>query len=254
MSIRRLLTVIPTFLCLFAIVTQAGTIPGSMPRETLVYSKSLDRIGINEGVEVIRRKVDLDGGLGGMTLDAVCVYAMVGYDILSWLTVFGTFGGSEAEIRGAGVTLTDFDDAGLKWSIGVNANLWHYKVKEPDFIAGRLSLRAVTEFSRYSADDTGRDIHWNELSLAFPFSHEMFADYGPHRPENMFSLAFYLGPGLSILDGSAGLPIGKYDFDEKESLAVVAGIEFYLARNFSIGCHGQYADDGRIAGVIQYHF
>lgn len=251
---KRLSTAILTFLCLSAIVTQAGTIPGSMPRETLTYSKSLDRFSITEGFEVIRRKVDIDGGFGEMTLDAACAYVLLGFDILDWFTLFGTVGAAEAEIADAGTTIADFDSADLKWSVGANANLWRYDLKDPDFIAGRLSFRAVTEIARYSAEGTGCDSYWYELSVAFPLGYEMFADYGPHEPENVFSLAMYMGPGVSILDGSSDTPIGSRDFDEAESLAIVGGLELYLSHNFSIGCHGVYADDGHLAGVIQYHF
>lgn len=253
MNPAQFLTVIPVLLCLFTAVAPAGTIPGSMPRETLTYSRSLDRFSVNTGFEFIRRKVDLDG-LGTMTLEAESPYLLIGFDVLDWLTVFGTMGACEAEVRNNGVNLAEFDDPSLKWSLGANANLWRYDVNDPRFIAGRLSLRAVAELARYSADGTGCDIYWDEFALSFPVGYEMLADYGPHQPENVFSLAMYLGPGVSMVDGSADISVGDVGFDGKESLALVAGVDLYLSHNFSIGIHGQYADEGRVAGVVQYHF
>ena len=254
MNTERFLTAALAVLCLYAPIAESGTIPGSMPRETLTYSTSLDRFSINTGFEVIRRNIDFGGGLGEMSLEAESAYVMVGCDVLSWLTAFGTIGATDAKVAGLGTTIATFDDAAAKWSLGANANLWRFDISDPRFLSGRLSLRTVAEVARYSADGPRTGIDWTEFSLALPFGYEMFADYGSHEPENMFSLAIYVGPGVSIMDGSSDLPLGKYDFDEKKSVGLVAGIDLYFSHNFSIGCHGLYADDGRVAGVVQYHF
>lgn len=249
---KKFLLILASVSCVNSVL--AGIVPGAMSRETWKYSPSLSKWSVGLQAEgVIDREMNIKNMSGSEELTAAAASAFLGYDFAPWLTSFITLGASEVEVEDNGDD-SDWSDPGVKWSLGVNANLWHYEIIEPDFLKGRLTLKAVGEIARYDAEDDMFDIHWVDVSASLPLCYEVLVDYGPHKSDGIYSSVIYVGPGVSIVNGRFDTGSYLYDFEEDQSVGVVGGMDIYFARNLSFGIYGQYFNGGTLGSSLQYHF
>ncbi|OVE73377.1 hypothetical protein BVX94_03995 [bacterium B17] len=238
----------------FADTVFAGTIPGAMSRETLKYSSNLSAWSVGLQLEgIIDREVDYKNMNGGTELTAAAGSVFLGYDFAPWITAFVTLGASAVEVDDAGDD-SDWSDPAEKWSLGLNANIWHYEIIEPDSLKGRLTFKAVGEIARYDSEDDMFDAHWVDVSLALPLCYEVMVDYGLHESDGIYSSVIYVGPGFSFLNGRANTATEQTDFEETQTIGVVGGMDIYFARNLSFGVYGQYFKGGTVGSSLQYHF
>ena len=241
------ITALSLIIVLQASLSLAASFPTSISREPLNVRNASDRVTVGVTYEEIERDVEFDGGIDGV-LDANSLSLYVGYDVQPWLTAFVSVGAAELD----GVEGVD-TDAKLKVSGGLSAYVWEADILEPVYMAGRLTLKPTLEISRYTADSDVGDVEWIEAMVALPFGYERFDRY-PESPKGIAtSLAMYVGPALSSLDGTLDTAVGDVDFEHDELLGVIAGVDIFLSAGVSLGVEFTVFDETSGAASLRFH-
>jgi hypothetical protein len=230
-----------------ASLSLAASFPTSISRQALNVRLPSDRLSVGVTYEEIERTIDLDRG-DNVILDAASASLYVGYDVVSWFTLFATLGA--AELEGDGDVATD---SGLKVSGGVSAYLWEVDILEPIFMAGRFSIKPTAELSRYASDSSLGDTSWYDLTVALPFGYERFDRYPESAQGIATSLALYVGPALSYVTGTAGTAGGDVDFEGDEMFGVMGGLDLYFSPAVSLGVEFSVFDELSIGGSLRFH-
>ena len=226
----------------------AESFPGSISREPLVAGRVSERLTVGVGYERLERGIDFDD-LPDAVLEADTISGYVGYDALSWLTIFATAGGSKVDDE-----IDVETDYGLKLSAGASAYLWEGDVLVPAFMSGRLSIKAMAEISRSESDtDFGR-VEWLDVMVALPIGYEKFDRYPVSASGLQTSLALYAGPAFSYLQGKADTLFGDLDFDASQLIGVVAGADVYFSPSVSIGAKVAAFDEVSYGASARFHF
>lgn len=235
-------------LVLLAGTSPAATFPGSGTRETLFESTDLSRWSVGGDYTLLKRDVVSAWPQGDrLEVESFGIYA--GYRPVPWLTLQGTLSVPDTTIAGH-----DFNDGDLGWGLGLQANLWRYDLADPDFMNGRYSLRAGLDYQSadYSDDLGGGD--WSEFTGALWLHYETFADRMKDTDKHPYSLALFVGPMFSMIDGSTDARIGTGDFEEKEDLGVGGGAELSISHNCILGVTLEYFDHVSYRWSLRYHF
>ena len=239
--------------CLAALLSHslmAATMPPAISRESFTSSRSLDRLSVGYDYLAVRRNIEY-GAPEVMELWANAHSAYIGYDIVPPLTVFITAGACDAKFDG----MADYGSLQPKWSIGMCGNLWHYDIDDPSFMAGRLTIKSVAEFSRYDSDIDGRgDLEWTDLSAALTLGYEIYEDAMNLRPTETISLNFFFGPLFSVVDGKYKLAGLYTDFEEERWFGGVGGLDLYLSHNLCFSAQATVFEKVSVGGSVRYHF
>ena len=99
---------------------------------------------------MLRRDVRIDTSQSS-ELKGMAYSGYLGVDARPWLTVFGTAGMLSLDALPNTGVVDDYD-SDLRWSLGLNASLWHIDLQAPDFMRGRLSL-GLTGVHEYLEDE-----------------------------------------------------------------------------------------------------
>lgn len=232
---------------LHASLSLAASFPTSISRAPLNHSAVSEKVSVGVTYEEIERGIDLDDGPDAvLKADSASLY--VGYDVLPWLTLFGSLGASEVDTE-AGVNA----DARVKFSGGLSAYVWEADIVEPGYMSGRLTLKPTVEISRYSSDSDVGEISWIDATAALPFGYEKFDSYPPSTLGISASLAFYIGPAVSYVAGTVDSPLGDVDFDGDELFGMIGGLDIYLSRGVSLGVEFSVFDETSIGASLRFH-
>ncbi len=227
-----------------------GTFPGSITREPLVRGAVSDRLSIGLNYNRIKRGINVSGVPFVDTLEADSVSGYVGYDVLPWLTGFVTAGGTS--LRGGTWDSTDY---GLNVSGGVHAYLWEADVLTPAFAAGRASIKGMIEIAHHRSDSSFGSSDWMEILAALPIGYEFFDRYPTKKSGVSTSLALYVGPLFSYLDGNLAVGPGmKPGFSSDRELGAVAGADIYFAPSFGVGLKVLLLDEVSTGASVRFHF
>jgi len=234
----------------FAGQVQAETFPGSITREPLVRGRVSERLSVGLGYDRIERDIKFSDGTGTDVLEADAASGYVGYDLLPWLTTYVTAGGTS--LRGDRWNESDY---ALRLGGGVTAYLWESDVLTPTFAAGRISLKAMAEVVRHETDTAAGSSDWLSLGAALPIGYEIFDQYPASKSGLATSLALYVGPMVSVLDGDLAVSPGlTRGFEEDQSLGVVAGVDVYFAPPVSVGFKALFFDGVTTGATLRFHF
>lgn len=228
----------------------ATTIPGALPRDTLSYSAKLQKISIGISAGEGKRAVTMNGSGAESELESQSGGVLIGYDFASWLTGFTTLGAGRLK----GANDGDYADQGFRGSLGLNANLWRTDITYPEFLEGTLSFKMVAEYKQMTSTGTRTDYEWNELTVAWPISFEMFASDDAYQSGQIFSLVLYAGPCLSSVDGTITSGGRDTGFSEADNLGTTVGADLYFSDNFELGLQLQTFEDTEASVGLFYHF
>ncbi len=229
-----------------ASLSSAASFPASISREPLNLRNPSDRITVGVSYEDIERGIEFDDVDHILRADALSLY--LGYDVLPWVTVFGSIGGVELD----SVDGTD-SDSKLKVSAGISAYIWEADILAPIYMAGRLSLKPMAEISHYESDTIDGDVEWIDVMAALPFGYERF-DRHPESPKGIAtSLALYVGPAISYVDGTVDTSSGDDDFEHDELFGVIAGVDVFLSAGVSLGAEFSIFDETSAAASLRFH-
>jgi hypothetical protein len=242
-------------LCLFCVTAMAlcwtgnnasATIAGAGTRDSAFYSSTLAKwsIGINAGAE----ERDVDRTQPGK-LDTRSAAFFMGYDVTSWLTLFGTVGAEELKYPGS----PTYGKGQLRWSVGLQGNMWRYDVIDPEFLAGTLMLKSLVEYSEHNFSDPDYTTkpEWSDFRVALPFAYEMYVDKQDNLGQTPYSLCLSAGPAVSLINGTLG---NNLDFKEKDEIGGVGAVDLYLSHNLSLGFLIEYFSHASMSGNLIYHF
>lgn len=228
---------------------QAATLSSSENRSSLLQTEELPRWSFGANFEFQQRNVSLERR-GAATLESAQICGYLGFDVLSWLTLFGTAGADKAKFN-------FYDDYGkfkFKWSGGIGADLWHFDIYEPTFLEGRCTLKAIAEYAQLRSSLETEDLQWSDLSGALTINYEVFSEDEAKTDLYPYSIVFFVGPALSRIEGtSKGLGFDE-DFSQEHYVGVVGGVEIFAAYNLSLGAHVQYYDNTTVSADLRYHF
>ena len=228
----------------------SGTVAGVGVRDSATVG-TIERWSVGVNAELMKRELHVSGDNSNPTAEARSVSLFAGYDVLKWLTVFGTVGGSDFKPAYADT----YGDSNAKFSLGLQGNLWQMAVTDPDFLAGSLMLKSIVEISSHRIGGNGYDGDWQEYAVTIPVCYEIFAGDRDNTKETPYSLAFSVGPALSILNGSTSGSLGRNtDFRQKSPFGGFAAVDLYISHNLSVGCQLTYFDDATVGGNLIYNF
>lgn len=250
---NRMRIMLTVFIGLQCGLLSAGSFPGAISRDSLVSAESLNRLSVGVDYEVIKRDIVVDSG-GADSLEADSVCGFIGVDVTPWLSPFVTLGSSAV----VDPSTDDSGDSKFKWSAGLNLNIWHYDIVSPDFLSGRLSIESMVEYAKYASENVGwrgETVEWSDTTVVIPFCYEMFEDLSPLADKSLRkSLNLYVGPALSVLDGTVQSGGGEESFSEDQQIGFIGGVDIFLADKVSIGAHVLVFDQTTVTGSIRYHF
>jgi hypothetical protein len=243
------------------VALQSGSLlaafPGTISRDSLVSVENLSRLSVGVDYTVIKRDITVDLTGGGEledTLEARSIDGVVAVDVTPWLSPFVTLGSSAVLDKGT----SDYGDYKFKWSAGLNFNIWHYDIVNPDFLAGRLSIESMVEYSRYTSQNIGpekQEVEWSDTTVVIPIGYEMFEDLSPLEDKSLRkSLNLYVGPAMSVMDGTLKSGGSDVDFKDNQRFGFIGGVDIFLADQLSIGGQVLVFDEVGMTGAIRYHF
>jgi hypothetical protein len=246
------ISIILTVLATFAGASGAATLSGAGTRETLIEQDYLDFLTIGADYQLQERDISTSSQ-GKMRLKSQAIDGYIGIDPYRWLMIFATFGGSAAKIGDAG----SYNNAKFKWSAGFDVNWWRLEITDPIFMAGELSLKTHVEFSMQNSGSGAEKISWNETIAALFANYEVYVTRKGDLEKYPYSLAFFVGPALSWLDGdyyANNNTSQKVDFHEDHLVGLVGGLDLYASHNLSFGAAVQYYDAVTLNISARYHF
>ncbi|MBI2441730.1 MAG: hypothetical protein HYV35_10205 [Lentisphaerae bacterium] len=252
MMMKSIFVLVTTAGLLCAWPAGAATLATSDSRETIFTQHGLDNLSLGGMFEILKRDMQEDRGGGKIRLQAYNYYGYLGYDFWERLTLFGTVGASQAK------TAEDDEhgNAGVKWSAGLNLKIWHIDLNDPTFIAGRYSIRAMSEYSHYrSGEKDATWFKWQDLYAALTVNYEIFVAEMSATEKYPYSLLLYLGPAISSVDGKQETSNQTNDFSEEHTIGIAAGVDLFASHNLSLGGQLQfYFDEPTVSVSVIYNF
>jgi hypothetical protein len=228
---------------------EGATMAHAGPRDSLLTEGPLGRLSLGADYERAARDVDFDEGPGD-TLTTRHYAAYLGFDVMPWLTVYGTIGELEGRLRGSA-----YEGGDVRWSAGGRLNLWHTDLEDPEFLAGRYGLQAAVEYAESSFDEAELETEWRELQAALTLNVELFVEHVEALERVPYSLVLYVGPTFATVDGDQALAGGgEAEFEESEVFGVLFGTDLFLSHNFSVGVHLQQIGRTSVRTGLRYHF
>lgn len=250
MRVRALFTASAIF-ALFCVEGFSATLAGAGMRDAAALG-SIEKWSVGVNAEWMKRDLKITGG-AVTKLDARVLEFFAGYDLMDWLMVFGTAGGSQVRTS----SFDRYGDGNVKASLGLQGNLWQTDIMDPEFMIGNLTLKTIAEISFYQIDekDSGLKGDWFDFSLALPFCYEIFADKPDNNAQIPYSLAILAGPVFSAVNGSVRERSGATrNLRGEKSFGLLGGVDVYFSHNLSLGCHVEYIDYASVCGSMTYHF
>ena len=179
-----------------------------------------------------KRRVDMD-------VNRICPY--VGYDALSWLTIYGVAGMSEMKVKSNPFWRSS--DKAMEWGVGAWFNLLDHDALDFNELCDRFRIQAALQYSVIDNDH----VDYGEFSgyLTFGIVNEIRGtkEFWPE------AIALYAGPCVSSVH------CDDYDQESDNSVGLVVGLDVQLSRRVSFGGSVEfYQDDQAFGGVVSVRF
>jgi hypothetical protein len=226
-------------------VATAATPGGSGSRDSMIQSDDLSDKSVGISYAIVERGVKKDDGTK-QVLKANVYGGEFGLDILRWLTIFGTVGASEAKFSEE----DSFNSARIKYSGCAKINWWHYDIKDPTFMAGRISFKSVGEYGHSESGSDREAIKWNEIYVDLALNYELFVERMKDQAQYPYSLNLFVGPAFSKID----LDNDNNSYKQNSDFGFVGGADIYFSHNLSLGGQIQHYDKDTFSISLRYHF
>jgi len=223
----------------------AGTSgPDVVPRAAFGAVDDLSVLSFGGTYQLQEREVEVhhaDAERENTVIEVRHALAHVGVDLTEWITLMGTFGKNELEVRGR-----DAEDYHDTWGAGLQLRVGSHDIAHPRMMKGNLSVVVNGQYMDYGSGDGAERIDWDEWYIDMRLRYELFAFDGKDDPELLpYSTVFFLGPAASDIDG---------DFISHENAGVVVGVAAFLTRDLSVSWELQYFEKATHGVSVGYHF
>jgi hypothetical protein len=198
--------------------------------------------------QLSRRPIETETGFE-MELQARTYEAVLGLDVLPWLTLYGSAGGSDARFR----DVSYYGQDRFSWTAGFNMNIWQW-TGYGEMPVWRLNFKTRAEAARYESETRSLQMEWTDYSVAFPVGYEVIFSRHPESFAELDHLELFLGPALSYIDGRYEQGGQSYDFEGKNSLGVTGGVSLFVTKTLFVGASASYFDRFLIRGGVGYSF
>ncbi|MDD2240918.1 MAG: hypothetical protein PHO14_05640 [Kiritimatiellae bacterium] len=197
------------------------------------------------------RRMNLEGQEYRLRGDAADIF--LGFAVTPWLQLYGQVGASQARLDDR---VNPRPGAGAGGLIGARLNLWQFD-GNPQEKAWKLTLQAAGQLAYRTTDDKGGgDLHWTETMVMVPLDYHLTFEYTSRNlyMTEFHSLHAYAGPAFSTVEGTWEREEIKRDFEESESVGVVAGVELWLFENLAFGARADWFDSTTLHLTARYRF
>ena len=184
------------------------------------------------------------------------VYALVSRPVVlsaPWLLLYGQAGGSQMRLEGPMREDASFGAGGL---LGARVNVWQLNEGE-SVTSWHVTLQLAGQYAYRTAEDDGDgEIQWEDAMVMLPLDYHLWF----HRNfRNVYmaeiqGLDVYAGPAVSKLDGTWTRRGVEQDFEELESVGVVAGAELWLLENLAFGARADWFEGTTGQVTVRYRF
>jgi len=186
------------------------------------------------------------------TLRGDIVDVGVGASPWPWLLLYGQAGGSQGSLESMSED-TSFGAGGL---LGARVNLWQL-YEGIQATAWRLTLQVAGQYEYRTSQDSGDgELQWSEGLVMLPLRYHLsFArTFRNYYMSEFQSVAIYLGPAWSKLDGTWTRNSQEIDFEEVESFGAVGGVDLWLLENLSFGVRADWFETTSMKLHVRYQF
>lgn len=224
----------------------AGVLTGA--GEALIVSPSLDPWSVGAYYQRMAREVTTKAG-SDLELHSRAYAVVLGFDLLPWLTLYGSAGGADARLA----EVSDDGTDRFAWSTGLSLYLWKW-AGYTDRPAWRLALNMQAELGEYQSEEGNLEIQWQQIDLKIPLCYEVIFARQPQSFSDIHHLELYLGPAFSSVDGYYERAGQRMDFEATHDFGVTGGAKLFLLQHLSIGGEVQYYDELTVRAGIGYSF
>lgn len=244
MNTRKLGLVVVTLL-LFGQLSVSLAVPvgnSNAGRDYLINDSALSRWSVGVYGADRDREIDLDGSPLSFTLEQRKSMVYVGFNLSSWLMVYGTIGESESKLRGV-----QFPDASneLEYGAGVHVNVLDHEIPDPTLFENKIRVNIGGQYTFAETDHAFADWQWEEYMVYATVS--IVNDIVGNKLFLPNSIALYGGPVYSGIrsddikqtENEFGYNVGLEVF-LTESVSLDIGIEKYDATGYAVGVHVRF--------------
>lgn len=172
------------------------------------------------------------------TVDISRVMALAGYDILSWLTVYGTVGMCEAKPAFGGD-----DEKAVEYGFGTWFNLLDHDTFDFLETVQRFRIQGALQYTMFSGDD----FTWGELAgnVTFGITHEVIGSKF-FWPE---AVSLFAGPAVNMVVSD------EYEVSSDNMFGLLAGLDVQVNKRTNLSVAGEvYSDDEAVVASVTVRF
>ena len=209
------------------------------PSDYLIKGHDLSKL--STGVYAVQSSRQITWDRSGITqvMESDRVQAYLGYEVLDWITVYAIGGGSESKIKGA-----QAGDSETELGLGFRANLLNHFIREPVPAEDVIRINMGVEYVQSSFDNGFSSSDWDELTVALTVALVNHTDGNKFfSPE---SIALYAGPIYAAITGD--------DFETKDNMGVIGGLEFYLTDTITLDLQVKHFEETSVGGGVNFRF
>ncbi len=147
------------------------------------------------------------------------VMGFLSYDLVRWMSIYGTGGSSKMKAFGGSETAGEIGG-------GLLFNIIDHEIADPTFIEDRLRLNMGVQYTMGTMTWSGRSVHWVEqsASLTLAFVNDLEGD----RRFIPNGMSFFAGPVYSDLQSSVLGERGKWGYTAGAELFYSENVSFYI--------------------------
>jgi opacity protein-like surface antigen len=213
-------------------------------KEYLIATPDLHNFSGGVYYHKAERKVD-----AGRLTDELFTYrslmGYIGYDILRWVTIYGTLGQNKSRFDSL-----PYSSGDSEYGFGVAINLLNYEMMDPTlhhhFLFDRIRINAGGQYTRTSGSWLyyPYNAKWQEVYAWLTLS--IINDISGNKLYTPLSIAITAGPTFSDIQGE--------NIDEKDALGVMGAIEIYFSKTLSVDVSIEKFEKEQISGGIHIRF
>jgi opacity protein-like surface antigen len=228
------LSIVASSLSLWAVPSSSND-----PFEYLVRGRDLSKLSI--GLYAMQSERDITWDASGITetLKADHVRGYLGYDIFNAVTIYAVGGSSESKF-GDNATA----DSDGEYGVGIRANVLNHFIRETTPMEDAIRVNLGAQYLRSSADTGGTSVDWDEISVSLTLGLVNHTEGNKYYTPESYSI--YVGPIYSKLNSD--------DFEAKDDVGLIAGMEVFLTDTIVVDFEVQNFENTSVAAGINFRF